>query len=359
MAFQILRTQARHHVDVLNALVGVLGIQVERLPVEDHRGCVLVLVCPAADLNHGLQVGDDQLGMLIGHHIGTGDHGGAVSHLQGPVRVPGQVKDGLELTGGLRELLQGPALVVDGINLAFQECLLQRAEGKVVLVVAAHPQLGRVVHRHLKHFGLVVPVVRVGKFDELDIVHGHVIHHEHQLNTGVLLDAPPVSLDGVETLGEADFLALQILHAVYGVTGTHHHHAALVDLRSTQQHGAAHVCMDVDRRVETTEADQVVEVVDVVRVPVVLGCVAEVGILDANLLELLTAPPQFLVNVVCGYHGAIGEPHLFPVQRYRGGLLFLLCHNYLFLLQIPSLRGKVISNFRSQICITQGMLAPF
>ena len=48
----------------------------------------------------------------------------------------------------------------------------------------------------------------------------------------------------------------------------------------------------MDRGIETTEADQVIEVVDVVRVPVVLGCVTEVGVLDTDLLELLTAPPS-------------------------------------------------------------------
>ena len=48
----------------------------------------------------------------------------------------------------------------------------------------------------------------------------------------------------------------------------------------------------MDGGIEAAEADQVVEVMDVVRVPVVLGCMAEVGVLDANLLELLTAPPS-------------------------------------------------------------------
>jgi hypothetical protein len=46
----------------------------------------------------------------------------------------------------------------------------------------------------------------------------------------------------------------------------------------------------MDGRVEAAEADEVVEIVDVVRVPVVLGCVAAVGVLNTNLLELFTAP---------------------------------------------------------------------
>ena len=56
--------------------------------------------------------------------------------------------------------------------------------------------------------------------------------------------------------------------------------------------------MNMDRGIQSTEADQVIEVVDVVRVPVVLGCVAEVGVFNADLLVLLTAPAQLLVNVV-------------------------------------------------------------
>ncbi len=191
-----------------------------------------------------------------------------------------------------------------------------------MLVVAAHPQLRRVVHRRGQHLGLVVPVIRVGELDELDIIHGHVVQHQHVLDAHVFLDAPPVVLDGVEALGDADLLAFQVLHAEDFVAGAHLHHPTLVDPRRPQQHGAAEVGVDMDRRVQAAEADQVVEVVDVVRVPVVLGCVAEVGVLDADLLELLTAPAQLLVNVVGGHHGAVGEPHLFPVQWYCSGNSF-------------------------------------
>ena len=87
--------------------------------------------------------------------------------------------------------------------------------------------------------------------------------------------------------------------------------------------------MDMDRGIQSAKADQVVEIVDVVRVPVVLGCVAEVGVLDADLLVLLTAPAQFLVHVIGGYHGAVGEPHLFPVQWYCSGNSF--CRHILLL----------------------------
>jgi hypothetical protein len=67
-----------------DALIGVLGIEVEGLPVEHVGGRAFVLVGPAADLDHGLHVGDDQLGLLLGHHVGAGDDGrrvGDLSHI--------------------------------------------------------------------------------------------------------------------------------------------------------------------------------------------------------------------------------------------------------------------------------------
>ena len=191
-------------------------------------------------------------------------------------------------------------------------------EGVVVLVVAPHPQLGRVVHR-CEHLGLVVPVVRVRELDELDVVHGHAVEHEHVLDAHVLLDPPPVVLDRVQALSDADLLALEILHPEELVVRPDGHAAALVDPRRPEQHGAANVGVDGDRRIQAAEADQVVEVVDVVRVPVVLGGVAEVGVLDADLLVLLAAPAQLLVHVVGGDHRAVGEPDLVPVQRDGGG----------------------------------------
>ncbi len=54
--------------------------------------------------------------------------------------------------------------------------------------------------------------------------------------------------------------------------GAHHHAAAFVRrMRHTQEPGAANVGLDVDGREQAAEADEVVEVVDVVRVPVVLA----------------------------------------------------------------------------------------
>ena len=81
--------------------------------------------------------------------------------------------------------------------------------------------------------------------------------------------------------------------------------------------------MNVDGGVESAEADQVVEVVDVVRVPVVLAAGAEKGVLDANLLVFLAGPTQFLVDVASRYQGTIGVVHLVPIQRYRAEFLFL------------------------------------
>ncbi len=197
-----------------------------------------------------------------------------------------------------------------------------------MLVVTAQPQLRRVVHRRHKHLGLVVPVVRVGELDELDIIHGHVVQHQDVLDAHVFLDAPPVVLDGVEALRDADLLAFQVLHAEDLVAGAHLHHPALVDPRRPQQHGAADVGVDGDRGIQTSEADQVVEVVDIVRVEVVLGCGAEVGVLDADLLVLLTAPAQLLVDIVSRHHRAVGVPHLFPVQWYCCGNFFC-SHSFL------------------------------
>jgi len=74
----------------------------------------------------------------------------------------------------------------------------------------------------------------------------------------------------------------------------------------------------MDRRIQAAETYEVVEIVDVVRIPVVLGRVTEVGVVDANLLELLASPTELLVDVVGRDHRAVGEPHLFPIQRYGG-----------------------------------------
>ena len=251
---------------------------------------------------------------------------GRVGDLDPPVRAKREVLDHRDLTGRLLEVLEHLALGVDRVDLAAQQRRLQRAERQVVLVVTAHPQLRRVVHRRREHLGLVVPVVGIRELDQFDVVHRHAVEHQHVLDAHVFLDAPPVVLDRVQALGDADLLAAQVLHLEDPVVGAHRHAAALVHPGRAQQHGAAEVGMDVDRRIEATEADQVVEVVDVVRVPVVLRCMAEVGVLDADLLELLAAPAQLLVDVVGRHHRAVGEPHLVPVQRDRGGHSLLLGH---------------------------------
>ncbi len=105
-----------------------------------------------------------------------------------------------------------------------------------------------------------------------------------------------------------------------------------------EQPGPADVGVDVDRRIQPTESHQVVEVVHVVRVPVVLGRMAEVGVLDAQLLELPAAPAQFLVDVVGRHHRAVREPHLVPIQWNGGG--DLLGHRTLLLgARLASSRG--------------------
>ena len=144
----------------------------------------------------------------------------------------------------------------------------------------------------------------------------------------MFLDSPPVVLDGVQALRDADLLAFQILHPEDIVASPHCHTAAFVYPCRPQQHGSADVRVNMNWGIKTTEADQVVQIVYVVRVPVVLWCVAEIGVLDADLLELLTAPPQLLVDIVRGYHGAVGEPHLFPIQRYRAGFLDSFHHTF-------------------------------
>ena len=266
----VLRTQTRNHVDVLDALVRVLGVKIERLPVEDVRRGALVLVGPASDLDHGLHVGDDELRVFFGHHVGAGDDSGSVGDLHRIVRVSGQILDHLDLACRLLEMLEDLALGVDGIDDATKERLLQRAEGEVVFVVAAHPELRRVVHLYLQHLGLVIPVVRVRKLDQLYVIHSHVIEPQHVFDAHVFLDAPPVVLEGVQALRDADLLAFQILHPEDAVARTHRHAPTFIDPRRAQQPCAAKVGVDVDRRVEAAVADQVIEVVDVMRIPVVI-----------------------------------------------------------------------------------------
>ena len=213
----------------------------------------------------------------------------------------------------------GPGLHVHRVDDALLERRLERAEGQVVLVVAPQPQLGRVLHLRAHHLGLVVPVVRVGELDDLHVVAGHAVQPEHQLDALLLLDAPPVGLDLVLAAREADLLALEVGHPVDVVPGAHHHHAALARrVRHAQEPRAADVGLDVDRREQAAEADQVVEVVDVVRVPVVLLAGAEVQVLDPDLLVLLLRPAELLVDVGGGDQRAVGVVHLVPAKIHAG-----------------------------------------
>ena len=113
----------------------ILDIQVKCLLVEDCCGSVFVLVSPASYLDHPFHKRDNKLRVLLGHHIGTGDNGGDVGHLQGPVRIPGQILDRLHFARRFLKMLEGFALSINGIDLAFQQRCLQRTEGQVVFVV--------------------------------------------------------------------------------------------------------------------------------------------------------------------------------------------------------------------------------
>ena len=87
----------------------------------------------------------------------------------------------------------------------------------------------------------------------------------------------------VQAVREADLLALEVRHPVDVVVGAHHHDAALArNVRHAQETGPADVRVDMDGAEEAAEADQVVEVVDVVRVPVVLADGAAEEVVDAE-----------------------------------------------------------------------------
>ena len=83
-----------------------------------------------------------------------------------------------------------------------------------------------------------------------------------------------------------------------------------------QEPGPADIGLNVDGRKQSAEADEVVEIVDVVRVPVILGAGREGSVLDADLLVLLFGPTKFLVDIAGGNQGTIGVVDLFPIQRY-------------------------------------------
>jgi hypothetical protein len=126
---------------VLDALVGVLDVAVERLLVEDFRGGALVLVGPASGLDHALHERDGEFGVLLGHDVGARDGRGNVGHLQAPVRIAGEVLDRRELARRLGDLLERLGLHVHRINDALFERGLQRTEGQIALVVTLQPQI--------------------------------------------------------------------------------------------------------------------------------------------------------------------------------------------------------------------------
>ena len=69
------------------------------------------------------------------------------------------------------------------------------------------------------------------------------------------------------------------------------------------------VRVHMDGREQTAEADEVVEVV---RIPVVLSTGAEEPVLDANFLVLLSGPAQFLIDIAGGYERAVGWCNTLP-----------------------------------------------
>jgi len=113
----------------------------------------------------------------------------------------------------------------------------------------------------------------------------------------MFLNAPPVVLDNVLAFREADLHTLQVSHAVDGVAGAHQHAAAFIDVGRSDEAGAADVGLDVNGREAAAIAHQVVEVMDVVRVPVILGSGAQELVSDADLLELFLHPAYFLIDV--------------------------------------------------------------
>jgi hypothetical protein len=58
-----------------------------------------------------------------------------------PGGVAGQILDGLDLAGGLLQVLEHLAVGVDRIDRAVEQGGLERPEGEVVLVVSSQPQL--------------------------------------------------------------------------------------------------------------------------------------------------------------------------------------------------------------------------
>ena len=79
-----------------------------------------------------------------------------------------------------------------------------------------------------------------------------------------------------------------------------------------QEPGLADVRGHMDGREQTAEGDEVVEAVDIVRIPVVLPTGAEEPVLDANFLVLLSGPAQFLIDIAGGYERAVDWCNALP-----------------------------------------------
>jgi hypothetical protein len=75
------------------------------------------------------------------------------------------------------------------------------------------------------------------------------------------------------------------------VPGAHHHDAAFARcVGHSQEPRPADVRVNMDGREQTAEADEVVEVVDVMWIPIVLVAGAKVKVLNADLLVLRPGP---------------------------------------------------------------------
>ena len=68
----------------------------------------------------------------------------------------------------------------------------------------------------------------------------------------------------------------------------------------------------MDGREQTAEADEVVSVPVIVRIPVVFSMGAEEPVLDANFLVLLSGPAQFLIDIADGYERAVDWCNTLP-----------------------------------------------
>ena len=82
----------------------------------------------------------------------------------------------------------------------------------------------------------------------------------------------------------------------------------------------------MDGREGPADAEQVVEVMDVMRIPVVLTRGAKVAVFHADLLEFFANPAEFLVNITGRDQRAVGVVKLLPVHLHRTHLLTFDCH---------------------------------